>query len=313
MTTCPCDLDRFGCRDELLEFMRDFDGIELSCEWEDERGLIPHERVYGVHLVSFPNWLDFYLGNEAALIAEFGSIEKCREVYGGADRSALLEAFRRSLRTSERYGAEYVVFHVSNATIPESFTMEYAHSDEAVIDATVELVNELFADYRGNAALLFENLWQPGLTMLRPDMTARLLDGVRYANKGIMLDTGHLLHTNPALTTQEEGVAYINAVLDAHGGLCRHIRGVHLHQSLTGEYALKARKRPPALAADYDGRVTQMFWHAFSVDGHKPFTCEGVAELIERIAPQYLTFEFISESREQLATMLAQQRRALGW
>ena len=34
-----------------------------------------------------------------------------------------------------------------------------------------------------------------------------------------MLDMGHLLHTNTALRTQEEGVVYINSLLDMHGAV----------------------------------------------------------------------------------------------
>ena len=51
---------------------------------------------------------------------------------------------------------------------------------------------------------LMENLWWPGLTMTRPEMTKRLLSQVHYQKKGIMLDTGHLMHMNLELKTQDE-------------------------------------------------------------------------------------------------------------
>lgn len=68
-------------------------------------------------------------------------------------------------------------------------------------------------------------------------MTARLLAQVRYPKCGVMLDTGHLMHTNPALRTPDEAVDYIHRILDRYADLS-FIKGIHLHQSLTGDVAL---------------------------------------------------------------------------
>ena len=35
----------------------------------------------------------------------------------------------------------------------------------------------------GKIALFLENLWQPGLTLTRPEITKRLLDKIEYPNK----------------------------------------------------------------------------------------------------------------------------------
>lgn len=312
LTTSWDDMRRFQSRDDLLDLMRGFDGVELMHFDEDERGVIPPERVIGLHMSYFPCWLDFWNGNEDAVRREFDSLENACQVYGGCDRSAILDRFRQDLKNAHRWGAEYVVFHISESTIGECFSMQYRHSDEEVIDAVTELLNELFADEDGSIALLMENLWQPGLTFTRPEMTRRLLDGVRYPNKGIMLDTGHLLHTNLSLHTQQEGLDYIHRLLDAHGDLCRHIRGMHLNQSLTGEYMQEIKCNPPDLSGDYAERCGQMFMYAFTADKHQPFTCPGVDALVERIAPEYLTFEFITTDTDQHRKYLNAQRCALG-
>lgn len=310
-TTSVEDTQRFSSQADFLSFMEGFDGVELMQFEEDERRIIPENRVIGLHMSFFPYWLDFWRGDWEAVRREFDSLENAFAVYGGDSREAVLRRYRKDLEYAHRWGAEYVVFHVSDATVAESFRMEYRHSDEEVIDGTIELLNELFADEDGSIALLMENLWQPGLRFTRPAMTKRLLDGVRYPNKGIMLDTGHLLHTCLELRTQEEGLAYIHRLLDEHAKLCRHIRGVHLNQSLTGEYCKQAMANPPDLSGSYAERSEKMFWHAFSVDKHLPFTCDGVGELIQRISPQYLTFELISESRAQHRAYLDRQRQAL--
>lgn len=312
MTTSSEDLDRFANREELLEQMNGFDGVELMQFEDDARGILPKERVIGLHMGYFPYWLDFWNGDMNAVVRELDSMENAWQIYGGADRSAICSRLLGDLECAHHWGAEYVVFHVSDATVAESFRLEYHHTDEEVIDATVELLNEVFAQEDGGTALLVENLWQPWFTFTRPEMTRRLLDGIRYPNKGIMLDTGHLLHTNLDLRTQEQGLQYIHSLLDDHGELCRHIRGVHLNQSLTGEYCKQTQRSLPDLSGPYAERCGKMFWHAFAVDKHLPFTCPGVDRLVERIAPEYLTFEFITENRSQHREYLAAQRRALG-
>jgi hypothetical protein len=291
--------------------MDGFDGVELMPFGADERGIVPKERVFGIHMCSFPFWFDFWRGNERALIDEFGSLAACERYYGGSTREALLERFRMDLHSAKSYGAEYVVFHVSEASIEESFTGRYRKSDESVIDAACELLNELFDDtITGGSALLLENLWQPGLTFTKPEMTKRLIDGVQYPNKGFMLDTGHLFHTDESIQTQKEGLSYIHRMLDRHGALCEYVRGMHLHQSITGAYCRSVRERPPTLADSYEKRSRQMFEHAFKVDLHQPFTCGGVKGLIERIDPEFLTFEFITENIEQHREYLREQKKA---
>lgn len=311
LTTSPNDLDRFSSRAELLKLLDGFDGVELlPCE-RDERSIVPKERVAGVHMSYFPYWLDFWRGDEQALMQEFGTLDACERYYGGSTREALLGRFRADLAAAKTYGAEYAVFHVSDASIAESFTGRFRHTSAEVIDATCELLEKLFSGAQYRPLLLLENLWQPGLTFTEPEMTKRLLDGTPYENVGFMLDTGHLFHTNEAIQTQEQGLAYIHRMLDLHGPLCSRIRGVHLHQSVTGDYCRRVREHPPALKPGYEERVWQMFEHAFKVDLHRPFTCPGVRELIERIDPDYLTLEFITENLEQLKKFLAEQKRAL--
>ena len=304
-------MDRFSSRADLTALLDGFDGLELlPCE-RDERAIVPKERVVGIHMSYFPYWLDFWRGDEAALMREFGTLDACERYYGGSSREALLARFRADLAAADAYGAEYVVFHVSDASIPESFTGRFRRTSAEVADATCELLGELFANAQYRPLLLLENLWQPGLTFTQPAIARRLLDGISYDNVGFMLDTGHLFHTNEAIETQEQGLQYIHRMLDLHGPLCERIRGVHLHQSVTGEYCRRVREDPPVLKPTYEERAGQMFEYAFRVDLHRPVTCPGVGELIERINPDYLTLEFITENLEQLRNFLMEQKKAL--
>ena len=312
ITTSEDDIDRFESAEDFEGMMKSFDGVELMYFREDEKKIIGKDKVVGLHMHFFPFWLDLWKGNEERLLNEFDTRENFERYYGGDSRDAILSRYREDLKIAHQYDVEYVVFHVSEASIEESFTWNYYYSDEEVVDATAELLNELFKNEDGKIALLLENLWQPGLKFTDPSITKRMLDQIVYPNKGIMLDTGHLLHTNTKIRTQEEGVAYINELLDKHGELVKYIRGMHLNQSLTGEYCEDTKKNPPPMADTYWERYTQMFYHAYAVDKHEPFTAKGVKELINRIAPEYVTFEFITADHKQHCEYLEQQLEALG-
>lgn len=311
MTDSDCDLERYASRQELLDMLSGFGGLELMHCQKDTRGILPPDRIIGLHMSCPYYWLDFWRGDRARCLEEFGSEDAIWAFYGGDDPQVLVRRFQDELETARRLGAEYVVFHVSDSSSRETLTGVYAHTDREVIDGVCDLVNQALPADQEGPLLLLENLWEPGLTFTQPELTARLLEGIRYPRTGIMLDTGHLMHTQPRLRTQTQALEYIHSCLDAHGDLCRHIRGVHLHQSLTGAVMRRYQKEPPVLSSDHSTRMGQLFSYVFQVDRHRPFTCPGVRELVERIDPDYLTYEFISTSRQEHAAMLRRQQRAL--
>lgn len=51
-----------------------------------------------------------------------------------------------------------------------------------------------------------------------------------------MLDTGHLMNTNPELQTEQDGIEYILKTVKALGEDRKLIRGLHLNCSLSGDY-----------------------------------------------------------------------------
>jgi len=319
LTDTHDDLGRFASRSDLEKLLAGFDGIELMHLEEDVSGILTTDMVTGYHM-SFPEyWMDFWRGDLEKCILEFDTLDNVRRYYHGDTPEALIRMVRKQYENALAYGAEYAVIHVSDAAIFEEITGKYKYTDAEVIDGFSELINAAIpvrADSDGNRYeespwLLLENLWQPGLNFKDPDMTARLMDAVRYPKKGIMFDTGHLMHTEPELKTQKEAVQFIHERLDAHKDLCRYIKGLHLHQSLTGSILKRYKKHPPLPAKTYEERAVQLFEYVFRVDQHKPFTGEGVKELVERIDPLYMTFEFISSSLEEHRKLLRRQRTCL--
>ena len=312
LTTYSDDLDRYRDRDDLISALSGFDGVELMHCGPDVRGIVPREKIVGVHLIFFPYWYDFYTGDLAACERNLGGPETIRALYGGDTPDALIEAYRRDIALARAEGAEYVVFHVSDCADEELFTLKYRHTSEEIVAAAVDLLNKLFPEPDGDLVLLLENLWHPGLTLTEPEVTRRLLSGVHYRNKGILLDTGHLMHTDLSLRTQEEALKYLYRRVEEQGEEVRKaIRGIHLHQSLTGAYMAAVAAHPPILFIDPIKRMEQVYTHAFTCDQHRPFTCPGVREFIRWIDPEYLTFEFTSSSRMEQEAMLKEQLASL--
>lgn len=288
------------------------DGIEAI--WDHmpyTEEMPPKELVVGYHLLFFSCWLDFWNGNRAFLEREYGSMDMVREYYRGTDRSVMLERHRDDLQRAIDLEAEYVVLHASEVSLEECFTYRFNHTDEEVIDATADLANQMLDGMGFKGTLLLENQWWPGLTFTRPEMTRRLLERVEYGDKGIMLDTGHLLHTNTRLRSEAEAARYIDDMCREHGDLVRQVRGLHLHQSVTGAYVEAQGFAVPddfADERDYWKRYTLCYNHILQIDKHQPWTDPAIAPVVCAIEPEWVNHELSAWPRaahvEALSTQL---------
>ncbi|MCD8197069.1 MAG: TIM barrel protein [Lachnospiraceae bacterium] len=280
-TTSPDDIGRYSSPEDLKGFYRAFgcDGLELMPTGEPDEELITPNMVIGVHVPCISDWM-------------------------GGNMEELISCYRPSLDFAQQVKAEYVVFHVTQVSLEESFTYRMQHSDAEVIRASCDLINRLLDGQPYTFYFLMENLWWPGLNFLDSEITRMLLDGVHYPKKGFMLDTGHFLHTNHELRTQEEALSYLHGTLNRHKEFIPYIRGIHLQQSLTGTYVQEWLRSEHPLSEDPDTRFCQLYEHIFAIDRHLPFTAPGVRELVERIKPDYLTLEYITRNREEHAKYL---------
>lgn len=311
-----------GCLDDYgsaAELARDcatlgLDGLEVVWGCDDYVGELPDSQlIVGYHLVFFSTWVDFWKGDEAALLAEFGNWEAVRVCYGAETRAGLIARYRADLHRALDLGAEYVVFHVSDVLMHEGFTYEFSHTDREVCDCACELANQVLDGIDTNVAFLVENQWWPGFTFCDPAMTRRLLDGIAYDNVGIMLDTGHLMSTTTALRSQVQAARYIRDLYDAHGDMRELVRGVHLHQSITGEYVERTRGIIPGdFVGTYEQRFARSYQHILQIDRHDPWDDPVVGDLVRHIAPEWVNNELSAASRAQRNDRLLVQLRALG-
>ena len=239
-------------------------------------------------------------------------METAKRFYGGWGRDTLLELYRADLDRAVQLGAEYVVFHVSDVSIEEGYTYRWLHTNEEVIDSAAEAVNALLDGQDWHFDFLMENQWWPGFTFLEPKETARLLERVHYHRRGILLDTGHLMNTNTKLRTQAEGAAYIRAMTEQHGSLAREIRGIHLHQSLSGAYVRNhTGSLPGNLPEDYMARYSVNYGHIQRIDQHLPWSDPAIIPVLAQINPKYVTHELSCGNRQQRWDAVCQQRELL--
>ena len=286
------------------------DGLEGIWAGEDFPPGLPEDMIIGYHLTFFLDWLDLCREDRSALEQKFGAMENVLRFYGGTGRDALLELYRTDLERAGALKPEYVVFHVSDVSVEESYTYRWLHSHEEVIDASAEIINTLLDGRDWPFEFLMENQWWPGFTFTDPDLTARLLDRVHYERKGILLDTGHLMNTNTKLCTQAEGAAYILQMVEKHGDLAQYIHGIHLHQSLSSKYVESHTGAVPVgLPADPVERFSAGYKHVLQIDRHGPWTDRAILPVLAHIGPRWITHELAANSWTQKKERVALQMK----
>lgn len=262
--------------------------------------------LYGVHLRYWPCWLDFWRNNRSELLRQFGGDQQIKDYYGAADRDRWLDVCRKNIQDAYESGARYIVYHISHTRISEVFNRKFSATNAEVIDAAIELVNELAPFLPPDLTLLFENLWWPGLTLQDKQLTARLFDKVSHENTGIMLDTGHLMNTNPALQTERQGIDYVLQTIQNLSPYDKAIRGIHLHKSLSGNYVKQMQNN---FSSDYDPLLIMQ--HIMRIDEHLPFDTPYVKKILDYVQPEYLVHEFLYTSLSDWSQKIIRQQNAM--
>jgi len=304
----------YGGWDGLAEQLRllPLDGVEGIADPDYYDESFPSSLLTGYHMTFYPDWVDFWRQDRAALIRKFGSMETARGFYRCSSPDDYLGMFRADLALARRLGAKYLVFHVSDVSIEEGYTYRWEHTDREVTDAALELINAVLegAGEDPSFDFLVENQWWPGFTFTDPRETEYLLSRIRYPRVGIMLDTGHLMNTNQSIRTQKDGVAYVLSMLEKHGELARAVKGLHFHQSLSGAYCRRTvGKVPDGFPRDYIEAFGVSYAHILKIDRHNPWTDPSCVRILDAAEPEYLTHELSAKPyRSQLAAVKMQIR-----
>ena len=314
ISNISCDTEGLLGNDQevLFAFLQkhSLDGVEamLYGQWDEK--MPPKSAIKGLHLRFWTDWLDFWQGNNNALLEKYGSEEIIAQVYGGIHREDWLQVWQENILQAREAEAEYVVFHISNACSREMYDRKFRYDDTEVIEAAIELLNIITKDLPQEYQLLLENLWWPGLTFKNRELCERLLSEVKFKNTGFMLDTGHLMNTNFAIEDAETGWQYVYDTVKALGDIKSHIRGIHLHQSLSGRFTRQwlQEKRP-----DKELTWQECFDYVSGVDQHQPVTSPLAREVVTMLKPQFLVHEFIQQDMADWQQKVSSQRRMLGF
>ena len=311
---CNSCIAPYGSWDNLGEQLHalGLDGIEGIVDPDDFDASFPAALLSGYHMVFYPDWLDFYRQNSSELLRKFGSMEMVERVYRGSHPEDLMKQFKDDLSYAISLNTPYVVFHVADVSLEEGYTYRWLHTDQEVLDGSIEFINELLCDVKPTFDFLVENQWWPGFTFTDPQKTEYLLSRINYPRVGIMLDTGHLMNTNTKLRTQADGIAYILDMVRLHGDIKDRILGIHFHQSLSGSYVRKNTGRvPDGVPTDYFEAFFQNYLHIQNIDRHRPWTDPKCVQILDEIQPHYLTHELsyganrpqMSVTKKQLNTI----------
>jgi len=298
---------------KLRTFIQDqgLDGIEMLLYKNLDTSILPKDLIHGHHLLYWPNWLNFWKGNEEALMADFMDRENVEHYYSGKRPEDMLTYYRREFEIAKETGAAYMVFHVAHCGFEEVFTFEHQYDDKAVMEGAIELINRVFEGQ--GPMLLFENLWWPGLTYRDPELTRWFLGQINYGNKGLLLDVSHLMATK--CVDVISGIAYVHQILDGLGDLTDHIHAIHLNKTIAGPYF---RSDHSALLKEFrnrkdpSGGFKATYKHIGQLDSHMPFEEKEVRSIIQRLKPDYLVHELSASSLDDLSEKLRTQMAAVG-
>ncbi len=295
-----------------------FDGFELYPVGNYPFNRIPDSLVTGIHLRFFVILAPVWRGEHARLMDIFGSKDSAAAFYGAPYETLgpewIADFYADQLDLAHRLGCGYVVFHPVHCELAHVYDWRFPWRVEETLGMCAELINAASArsDFKGR--ILFENLWWPGsFRLLDPREYEYLQSRVNYPNCGIALDTGHLMNTNPELTSEPDAVDFLLNHIDTLGEIKSEIYTVHLTRSLSGEYIRESRKngRPNEIGQSFWEKFDTARRHVGNIDQHEPFTYPGIDRVLEKIDPENVVFEFTFTGIDQWEEKIAVQKQAL--
>ena len=257
-----------------------FDGFELIKFFDEDNSPLK-KYIKGYHMRFFPSWMELYLEDFRSLYDELKDEKYFKSLGGGHSKKELIEYYKRELKIAKELEVEYVVFHACNVKVTEAMTYDFK--------------------------LLFENLWWSGLRLTNKEEVKYLLNGVKYKNVGFILDTGHMINNNKDIKNSKEGIEYIVKNIDNIGEYKNLIYGMHLNYSLSGEYVNRVIKENKEKNLNIEEIMNNVYQHVGSIDYHDPFEDKEIIDVINSLPIEYLVFELIGDTREELEDKIQRQ------
>ncbi|MCT4603735.1 MAG: sugar phosphate isomerase/epimerase [Marinifilum sp.] len=317
------DVERFENKWEgLKEYIaqQELDGIELLIKYNYPSAEIPKEIVKSIHLPFWITWLDVWRKGESAAKYYFSEMmpEYLQFFCGGRNAAEMVETQKRLWKYASVFNPAHAVVHASHVELDHMFTRDFTYKNTEVCSVLAQLLNRTaqeFTDGEPPVTLAIENLWWPGLDLLFPAEVDDFAGSLEFDNWNFLLDTGHLMNTNPALRCEDEAIDFIlDRITRLSKGAQSRINSLHLNCSLSGEYQLQQLQN--GLPKDWEKftdleKYPAVRKHIAQIDQHLPFTTKRVKEIIAEVQPEIVVHEFITENMDEYSEKLEIQRNNL--
>lgn len=309
------NISDFPSDDENLKMMEkyqkkyNFDGFEIiKFDLEKDSSKLK-DKIVGYHMRFFPMWMDIYLEKYDMIKEKFP--DKMDRFYwcGGDSKEEVIAYYKKDLQRAKELGAEYVVFHACYVDDDGSLTYQFPYTDEEILESVASLMNDLFRDEDFHFILLLENLWWAGLKLNSKREMELLLEKIKYKNTGFILDTSHMLNTNLTLKNLDEGIDYIIENIDKMEELKKHIYGVHLSWSLSGEYVSKMIEKHRKSQEERERAKKKIYEYVGQIDYHYPFEDNRIMKVLNKLSLKWLVYEFLYYNDEELEEKVVKQEK----
>lgn len=281
------------------------DGIENLIYGEKPADHPVPSLTVGCHLSYWPDWLNFYLGRKDLYEPDYPTEQSLCDSFGGTTVKDWEKKIRRNIKAALAEEPEYLVWHVADCTIEETWTRHFHYGNKDVLKAAAELYGIVADAVPPSVSVLFENVFWPGLYRMDPEDVDYFFSLLPGNNVGIMLDTGHLMNTDWNIRSEEEGADYICQVVDHLGSLKSLIRGIHLSCSISGDYQRSHRAVPEKITPQVISR------HISSIDQHRPFQTDAARRIVDKVEPDFLTHELFGEDMGIPVEKIMMQKNAV--
>lgn len=283
----------------------ELDGVEMFVYQEMSADNAP--ATFGAHLRYWPSWLGFWQHDTERVKRELPEENDVKAYYGAVTPDQWLDIIRANIKEALKLKPQYLVWHISEASMEELYTMKFKYNDMQVISGAAEVFNAVASIIPANVKVLFENLWWPGLRLNNQTVVKAFFNRVNRDNVGIMLDIGHLANTNFSLKCEDDIIEYTLATVRNLGECAKYIKGIHLNKSLSGEYINSFKREFPKSAS-----FAEHYRHITNIDQHQPFTDTNLEKVVRKIQPDYLVHELFYNDLPTMAKYVQLQQNALG-
>ena len=294
----------------------DADGLELLIGYEPASDDIPKELVKSIHLPFWITWLDVWRKGEKGMKAYFPPMpaEHIQYCCGGSNQGEMIATQKKLWELAAVYNPKQAVMHAAHVELEHAFTRKFTYTDTEVLQNFSEVLNRTaqeFSDGEPPCVIGIENLWWPGLNFSDSSQTDDFAGSLNFDKWNLVLDTGHLMNTNPNLRCEDEAVDFVLEKLSQLSpDIRKRIQSMHLNLSLSGEYQLQQTRK--GLPADWENLThTEKYSlarnYVLKIDQHLPFQTERVKEIVNMVKPHTIIHEFITPTMKEYDKHLKQQ------